>query len=238
MKSLIDFDNNPLIPKKILSFEYYENKLPLYLRQSKTFKEHFRIWYDLYIGNNNKGLVGNSEIFLNLLMLFDNNYIEYAKSLSQDNENIQMLDYIGSLFGINRYITVTYNYDNQTKTNESLILDDEDFLTLIKSKIVKNNYDGSRTQLQELYDLISTDQNIFFDNIKDDATLNVFAAYDGNIPTIDNLNNKQKLFLSGAFNIESMGIKYNNSLTLKNLLYWDTFEGNYSSNLWDKGVWS
>ena len=36
-----------LIPQQLMTFEYYANKLPLYLRNSKSFMEHFRIWYDV-----------------------------------------------------------------------------------------------------------------------------------------------------------------------------------------------
>lgn len=220
-----------LIPDKLMTFDYYRLKLPLYLRQSKTFQEHFRIWYDLLIGNEKKGLVGNARIFFNLLQLFDKDYITFLNSLKTDEEDeSKILDYIGDLFGVYRNNSVTYSYNDETKT-EDITLSDAEFLTLIKAKIVKNNYDGTRSQLQDYYDIVAY-KSIYFDNVSADATLNVFMVVD-TLPTIDTLTNTQKMFLSGAFNIESLGIAYTNSLRTTVQLSWDT-EGIY----WDEGAWS
>lgn len=41
--------NSHVLNEKLSSFEYYEQKLPLYLRNSYGFIEHFRIWYDLLV---------------------------------------------------------------------------------------------------------------------------------------------------------------------------------------------
>ena len=40
-----------VLNEKLSSFEYYEQKLPLYLQNSYGFKEHFRIWFDLLVQN-------------------------------------------------------------------------------------------------------------------------------------------------------------------------------------------
>ena len=38
-----------ILPERLSTFEYYENKLPMWLKSSTTFKEHFRIWFDMMI---------------------------------------------------------------------------------------------------------------------------------------------------------------------------------------------
>lgn len=39
-----------LLPEELHSFEYYKNKLPLWLQQTYGFLEHFRIWHNLLTG--------------------------------------------------------------------------------------------------------------------------------------------------------------------------------------------
>ena len=56
-----------VLVEKLKSFEYYKNKLPMYLQSSDGFISHFEIWYDLLIGQNNNGVVNVCDTILNLL---------------------------------------------------------------------------------------------------------------------------------------------------------------------------
>ena len=100
--------NQSIIPQTLREFDYYKNKIPLYLQNSEGFIEHFRIWYDLLVS----GVGNKSDILLNMLLIFDPNYLSYLESI---DENIQkdgyvcdILDKLGSIFGVNRYFKVTY----------------------------------------------------------------------------------------------------------------------------------
>mgnify|MGYP003288801105 CR=1 FL=1 len=56
-----------ILPEQIREFEYYKNKLPLFLQNSYGFIEHFRIWYDLLTSDEHTGLADNCDIILYLL---------------------------------------------------------------------------------------------------------------------------------------------------------------------------
>lgn len=66
-----------VIPQQINSFDYYVNKLPLYLQNSYGIVEQFRIWYDLF----SEGVGKRSTLMLNLLNIFDADYLTYLNSL-------------------------------------------------------------------------------------------------------------------------------------------------------------
>ena len=60
-----------VLTEKLKSFDYYKNKLPMYLRSSDGFVSHFEIWYDLLAGQNKNGVVNVCDTILNLLNIFD-----------------------------------------------------------------------------------------------------------------------------------------------------------------------
>ena len=75
-----------IIPQKLQDFEYYKSKIPLYLQNSEGFQEHFRIWYDLLVD----GVVKNADILLNMLLIFDKDYLSYLHSIDEDINQMVM----------------------------------------------------------------------------------------------------------------------------------------------------
>ena len=78
-----------LIAENLQTFEYYYDKLPLYLKNSYGFAEHFRIWFELLKSGDKNGIVNVSETLLYLLDLFDDKYLE---KLSQIEGTLPKLD--------------------------------------------------------------------------------------------------------------------------------------------------
>ena len=215
-----------IVQDKLKTFDYYKNKLPMYLQQSYGFLEHFQIWYDILNGDNNKGLIGQSDILLNLLNIFDEDYFTWCEQniidFQKDGTVSDILDKLGLLFGVNRHLAVEYVEDDVTK-KERLVLDNQDFLVLIKCQIIKNYCEGTAKQINAYYKDVGIRMYVLTSNTP--ATANLYLDKDTNRP------NLTKLFLAGLLHIESMGIKYNLTLFSSNIGIWD------ESN-WDEGVWS
>lgn len=77
-----------ILPERLSTFKYYENKLPMWLKSSTTFKEHFRIWFDLMIQDiAYKGVINTLDWMLYLVNIFDNTdeYITSGKNLYLEN---------------------------------------------------------------------------------------------------------------------------------------------------------
>lgn len=226
-----------LIPEVLRDFKYYKNKLPLYLKQSKTFQEHFKIWYEVLVGDGTSGLVGNAEILLNMLNIFADDYFDFLETVEgshKDDTASDILDKIGNLFGVARYITVTYTIPNTSdETTESLVLTNEEFLILIKARIIQNYCEGTRQQINEYYALMNLP--IVVKTGAEPATaLLYFILYD----TDHELTNTEKMFLAGLLKIQSMGINYRQQIYNDELvLVWDKINAT-ATNGWDGGQWT
>lgn len=215
-----------LIPEELQSFDYYKNKLPLYLQNSYGFQEHFRIWFDLLVGTSqNDGLIGNSYILLNLLNIFDPTYLEYISQLEDadvDENNVygtksDILDKLGALFGVTRNFTVTYTDD--TTVTEDISLNNEDFLVLIKTQIIRNYCEGTSKQINEYYKSIKL--QLYAKTLSAGRAILYLVVSDGD-KQYSYSENIKKMFLAGMLKIDSMGILYSYStLDLENLLIWD-----------------
>lgn len=218
---------------KLKSFDYYKDKLPIYLQNSYGFIEHFRIWHDLLIGQSeNTGVVGASDTMLDLLDIFSDDYLDKLNAL-EDSENgtkSDLLDKLGGLFGLRRGLKVTYIDDTET-VSENITLDNKDFLLLIKAQIIKNYCNGTYAQIKEYYE--KSGLYIVSKNASSPATLNIYL---NNIEgsSYEYSENVKKMFLAGLLNIKSMGIQYNYSIQmLQELLIWDS-----SVKGWDQGAWA
>lgn len=213
-----------ILNEKLKLFDYYKNKLPLYLQNSEGFQEHFRIWFDLLVGNDNKGLVGTADTLFNLIQIFDKDYLTYIETLDDyDEHTMDMLDKLGALFGVNRILQVTYTQDSSTIT-EQLNLTNAEFIYLIKSQIIRNYCEGTREQINGYYKDIGLEMYV---QTIDIATANLYLVENDNMS-----RNVIKLFLGGKLHIESMGIMYRYLLiNFEDLLLWDTRN-------WDEGEWA
>lgn len=242
-------NNVSILPDKLATFEYYENKLPMWLKSSKTFKEHFRIWFDFLVTSTNALLCSESTIcsestfvkglqytgvihtldrILALINIFDDNY--FSSSSSKTSKQDDWLDKIGKLFGVKRTLSVTYKENGQTMTYD-LVLNNFELLKLIQCQIINNYYDGSYSQVKAYYE--KTGLKVLYTTATQAATCDVYL-----LETEDAYSdNMKKLFLSGLLLIKSAGIVYTTSqLNLKSLLIWDKqVSGEYTG--WDYGEW-
>lgn len=231
--------NVSILPDKFKSFEYYVNKLPLYLRNSYGFIEHYRIWYDLMIGENENGLINVSDTILYLMDIFDDNYLVTIRDLTDSGSTgsidygskCDILDKIAALFGITRNFSITY-YENNEEIKEELSLNNEDLLLLIKGQIIKNYCEGSYDQIKGYYN--DAGLVVYIITAEADATSHIYLAEpQGSMQYSENV---KKMFKSGLLRIESMGITYRDSTTeLTGFFKWDS---STSAELWDAGVWT
>lgn len=224
-----------IIPKKLQSFDYYRSKLPLYLQNSEGFEEHFKIWYDFLVGSydeitesrtDNNGVIGSLEEVLRAINVFSDDF---------PIENSDMLDKLGSIFGLSRYVNLTYSDSEGLHENESIVLSNDEFLLLIKAQIIKDYFDGSYVQAKEYYE----NANLFIVT-KNDTSPASLLVYLNNIPDsqYSYSENVQKLFLAGKLNIKSMGIKYNYAIQdLNSVLIWKNTDG-ADVHGWDGGQWA
>ena len=227
------------VPDKIKSYEWYYNKLPLYLKNSYGFSEHFKIWYELLISGDKNGIVNVGDTLLYLFNIFDENFLQTIASLPDSGATegnygtvSDFLDKLGYLFGVIRNFSVTYKNDNNENVTEDLSLNNEDFLLLIKAQIIKNYCEGTYEQIKGYYNSAGLD--VFLITTEDGASAHVYLGATPN-STKYSLN-VEKMFKSGLMRIESMGITYTEGVrALDWFLTWDSTK---AKEYWDAGVWS
>ena len=231
------------LPEKIESFDYYKEKLPLYLQNSYGFLEHFRIWYELLKSDKPETSVVNvGNLILYLMNIFDKDFLETIAGLEGSGagegdygDTSDILDKLGDLFGVSRTFTCTYVDEHSQTVTEQLNLNNENFLILIKCQIIKNYCEGTYKQISDYYRAAGL--NVFmFTYATDPATCYLYLV---EILESDNYSEDVRtMFLAGMLRIESMGITYVNILTnptVTGFLVWDT---NESDKYWDEGAWA
>ena len=219
-----------MILEKLKTWEYYQQKIPLFLKNSYGFEEHFKIFFDI--------LKNCDEISDEVLSGFDlfnenyeKNYIEkYEKLNNDDTYSLDILDKIGKIYGINRYFDVKYIDENGQETTKELKLTNKELYKLILSKIILLNYDGTYSMARELYDKIGLPIYMFTEN-----SANVKLILDtGNQTTIT--QNIKDLFNANMFTLKSLGITYTIfEADISKLALYDSSDENLG---WDKGIWS
>lgn len=115
-------------------------------------------------------------------------------------------------------------------------LDNGSFLSLIKTKIIQNNFDGTNKQVQEYYNKIGLP--VYYITTEP-ATVEAYLN-SGYLITIPGLTSKaiaiiQALFMSGDLLLKSMGIYYTPVIgDIATVLHWDAEGTDYG---WDWGTW-
>ena len=216
-----------MLINKLKDWNYYCNKLPLYVRNSYGIKEHFEILFGLMLE-----LDSNENNICDCFDLLQKNYETkiISKYASLDGYDFKFLDMIASIYGINRVIDVTYTDVNNNKINKQLYLNNKELYIFIKTRIIQNNYDGSYKQAIEYYNSIGLNTQMFFDSTEP-AKCNIYLDVN-NITTSENI---QSLFLAGLLTLKSVGITYNEKIvSLEIIGIWD---GNNSHGLWNVAVW-
>lgn len=235
-----------ILPNTLKDFSYYFNKVPLYLKNSEGFIEHFRIWFDLLVGNYDydastfEGVVVTEDVILYLLNIFDNDYLQFISNLQGSNSSqtvefgtvSDILDKLAEIYGVRRNFSVTYiiieNTESKLVTKE-LSLNNSELLTLIKTQIIKNYCVGTYEQIQKFYQDINLPVIVLTDdNSSATCSLILEEVTDSTLSYSDNIKD---MFLSGLLTIENMGIAYRlQILNLDELGVWDV------SN-WDERNW-
>lgn len=214
-----------MIINKLKSWDYYKEKIPLYIQNSYGIVEHFKILFDLLVQMD----LTEDDVLYGFNIL-DDGYLAFINNLddSDTKDSSDILNKIGLLYGVTRTFDVNYIENNEAKT-VSLHLTNSEFLKLIKARIIQNNYDGSYIQSREFYDKMNLPVYLF----QSANSAEVYVYLDTSIPLTEN---EEKMFLANLFTIKSMGITYITSITeVVSLLIWDsTSEFRY----WDKGRWS
>lgn len=228
-----------LIPLTIREFKYYERKLPLYLRNDDCFIEHFRLWYELLMGegddeqdvmiNEFKGVSPTSDLLLHLLNIYDADFLNTVTQLKDYNGNSNLLDMLGNLFGLRRTFSLEY-YETPSsieKTSATVSLNDNEFLLLIKAQIIRNYCNGTFEQVMRYY----ADANIQILPVYSDSYNASVDAYLNQ--TNDITPNIDKLFRGGYLTIEHLGIRYTYTITdLLNVLIWSDENGQGGNATW------
>lgn len=125
-----------MLKEKLLTWKYYQDKIPLYLQNSFGYSEHFKILFDL-------------------LSVYDSEGDKLLKAVNITNTGelgtfncSEILDNFAILYGLNRQMMIN---------NELLTFTDEELLKLILVKIIQINFDGTRKTFLDFY-------NTYFEN--------------------------------------------------------------------------
>ena len=234
-----------MIPAAIKDFDYYRHKLPIWLQNSTCFVQHFKIWFDIFVGDRQvSGTSTVNDVIENLLNIFDDNYLTYIVSFEGSNADVENFDYgdasdildkIGALFGVTRRFNLTYDVEG-VETTTTFSLSNYTFLTLIKAQIVKNYCEGSQQQIQQYYQscglpiLVTTDDNTTCSLVLSLASLPQMTQTDQ--------DDIIALFYSGLLTIDCVGVSYTYLVVgdIQSLLIWD--RANWADEGIDGGVWA
>lgn len=192
-----------MIREDLLEFQYYIDRLSKFMQESYGIDEQIRTYHSLLTQIDtfyNK--------FLNEVRIFDNAYPDYN----------EVLNNLGKIFNCQRNFTIpVYGNINQpfvVTGYEKVELNNDEYLIYIKTQIIKQNFDGRRSTLRQLY--TTFDNNKLIPGILDLIFLYTttdsgsFCEIRWNIENPS--SNLRKLFENGYLTIESMGIQYRRSI--------------------------
>ena len=221
-----------MLSDKLKSFEYYQQKMPLYMRNSYGILEHFEIlWNLLYHLDITEDNILKAFDILNPDYI---NTVVYTYDDSSEQDKFDFLDRLAEIYGMHRDFDVSYTYNNE-EVKKSLHLTNSELLKLIKARIIQNNFDGTYKQLREYYDSMGFPIAILQGNLP--ATAFVYISpvdLEGNPIYIT--ENEKDMILANLFTIKSMGITYQTQIVdIKALAIWDSKDPNRA---FDKGIMS
>ena len=214
---------------KLKQWDYYYNKLPLYMRNSYGIQEHFKIFYELLLT-----LDENEDTICKLFDLLDANYLDTVvkKYDDIDGYDFKFLDMIASIYGINRALNVEVVIDNKKET-KSLYLSNKELYIFIKSRIIQNNYDGTFLQAKKYYEAINLPLCMLTSD-NNAAECYLYLGLNDNIT-----ENIRYLFLANLLTLKSLGITYVlNEVDTSHIGIWaaDTTTPS-NNNSWDVANW-
>lgn len=209
-----------MLNEKLLSLDYYFNKLSMFMSNSYGVKEQFAIIHNILVSVD-------STI---------DTFFENFNIMSQDITNViapgsnesDVLDKIASIYGVARQFSVSYTDGETQYTDVELNLNNFELLMLIRATIIQNNYSGTYEETIDFYKLIGLTGLITLLNAQDLAECDVYLT-PSNIIT----ENISKMFLAGLLTLKSLGIKYNHTyIDINNIGVWDVSEWDDSTRVW------
>lgn len=218
-----------MINEEIKSWNYYRNKLPLYIKNSYGLEQMIKdVFYDCL-----KRVDEVEDDFLEVIDILNENYSTILEKYvtpndSSEENSFDILVKIAKIYGMNREINISYmelNEETQVleKVEKKLTLTNEELLKLIKGRILQNNFNGSYEQMRAYYDYFKLPIFIYTDT-DIDLKAHVIISTDG----LSNFTqNEVDMIKAGLFTLKSMGIEYDQAVVdTSNLFIWD-------ESLWD-----
>lgn len=216
-----------MLTDKLKNWEYYYQKLPLYMRNSYGIQDHFKIVFDVLT------LVDNVEDEIcKLYDIFADDYETIIAKYDTTNYNFQFLDMLASLYGINRYMNIKYDKNNK-EIRKKLKLTNTELLLFIKCKIIQHQYDGTFSQAKEYYKKIGLPIYLFTSSNSGQVLL--YLSTNANIT-----QNIKDLFYANELTLQSMGIVYQlNEMDLSKIGIWSIKDSSSTdNNTWNKAYWA
>lgn len=148
-----------LLKQKLLEWNYYFYKIPLYLQESLPGDDpqlgiggHMKMFFDILVNSNEEG----SKI-LEAFNINDPNYFTNLNisGVTANGTEFELLDRLAELYGLSRKI-VLYDDDVITLTNKQLI-------QLLEIKIFQINWEGTREEYLKLYESINIPIKFYLD---------------------------------------------------------------------------
>ena len=197
-----------MLKEKLLDWNWYKNKIPLYLQNSYGYQEHFKIFYDILVNLDESG-----QKILNYLDITN------VQNITDKEQSSDILDFIGNLYSIKRKIKF---YNKNSEEYITITLSDNDFLKILLVNIFQINYDGTRKSFLDFYEKTFGDTLKFYINKEQFKSINVVSSLTGDLKAI--YDNTDLLF------VNIMGINYHRykSVEYDNLARFD-----YSGKMFD-----
>lgn len=233
-----------MIDERLRQWSYYYDKLTLALKSSYGIDLQEKMWYDLLIKLDNmndllfkvldvrnilqdENVVSPIDTTSNLQVLLGQvdewNNIDISDFYVDDYTNI-FLDYLGNIIGLNRTFSIT-----DTTGTHYIKLTNQQYIRCIKTKIIQNNYDGSREMCNELYSSIGLDI-VQYNTVNSGVVMlywNASQLYSNGVDSTNGYNsgfdsNDEILFKNGFYTLTSMGLSYEQTIIAFNKLgIWD-----------------
>lgn len=214
-----------MLKSKLLSWIYYERKIPLYILNAYGVQEFFKIMVNFLINQDNV-----EDIICYAFNIYDEGYGSFMLGYDKTSFNYTFLDLIANLYGVSRAFGVEYTDEEGVFHHKDLYLNNDELLMLIKARIIQNNFDGTYESTREFYDKVNMPVYLFQSNNPAEAYVYISTKNPDGTENIMS-NNVKDMIYAGLFTIKSMGITYHTYIrNVLNLGIWDSESNNRA---WD-----
>ena len=162
------------------------------------------------------------ESFLKMISPNVDNYNDYNILFNLETASGDQLDKIGELVGIGRELPTDH-------VNIPSKLSDNSYRLVIKAKIYKNHWDGTREGMEKIF-------KQFFPNLPYDIIDNQDMSYTVTIINPEITNEFLALITEGFILPKPVGVRVNYTILDTTLFGWDSETQIIDG--WDKGTWS